>query len=133
MAKAPPAAALAALTAPGNMSSTTSAPSTGVPRHSQQSATQLSAPSQPFGGGSGVRYSSNQRDKRGNTAVVGTPPPAAPTLNHPLARGPTTTTTTLGQGLSTCGRVSDRLPRLAHHKARPRLLWLCCNKGPFTW
>jgi hypothetical protein len=66
MAKAPPAAALAALTASGNMSSTTpSAPSTGAPRHSQQSATQLSAPSQPFGGGSGVRYSSNQRDKRG--------------------------------------------------------------------
>jgi hypothetical protein len=66
MAKAPPAAALAALTAPGSMGSTTSpAPSTGTPRHSQQPATQLPAPSQPSGGGSGGRYNSNQRGKRG--------------------------------------------------------------------
>ena len=66
MAKAPPAAALVALTAPGSMGSTTSpTPSTGAPRHSQQSATQLPAPSQPSGGGSDGRYNSNQRGKRG--------------------------------------------------------------------
>jgi hypothetical protein len=66
MTKAPPAAALAALTAPGSMGSTTTpAPSTGAPRHSQQPATQLPAPSQPSGGGSGGRYNSNQCGKRG--------------------------------------------------------------------
>lgn len=124
MAKAPPAAALAALTAPGSMGNTSPAPSTGAPRHSQQLATQLPAPSQPFGEPPAAATTPTSAARGANAAVVGTPP-TAPTLDLPLARGPNTATTTPGLGLSTCGRVSDHLPRLAHPKVRPRLHRLC--------
>jgi hypothetical protein len=141
MANTPPTVALVVLTALGSIGSTTPpTPSTGAPRHSQQPATQLPAPSQPSGEAPAAAIAPTSVARGENAAVVGTPPLATPTLDLPLARGPTIATTTPGQGLSTCGQVSDHLPRLARHKARPRLR-LCWpdplvsgpDSGVFPW